>query len=187
MPKLFFLICLGLAVLLAVVLGTGDTAQAKTRCLDLIVGINPTDGKRIFDAIVKYRNGFPVPWFTALIWGESRFDPNYVGESDDKGLGQLTEAALLEIERLYHLPVDRSRIFEIEYNLYLTGLFCARCKAAGESHGLGNYQPLYWTILTYKNWLTWDSWTRSKAQRTWDKYQELKYGYYSNKYDSEVL
>jgi len=186
LTKLIFLICLGLAALLAVVIGGLESPATKQRCLDFILGIEPANGRRIFDAIHKYRRGFPVAFFTALVWGESRFDSEAVGVGGgDKGLGQLTESALEELERVYHLPVDRSRIYEIEYNLYLTGLFASLCKDVGESHGLGKYQPLYWTILTYKNWLTWDSFTHTKAERTWDKYQGLKYGYYSNKYESE--
>jgi len=185
--KLFYLICLGIAFLLVFIFITADSAIAKARCLDLIEGINPSDGKRIFDAIVKYRRGFPIAWLTALVWGESRFDPTAIGDCDDKGLGQLTEGALSEIEGFFKIEVDRLRIFEIEYNVYLTGLFCERCKAVGESYGLGKYQPLYWTILTFKNWLTWDSSTHSKAAITWDKYQGLKYGYYSNSYESEKV
>jgi len=187
MAKIIYLLVLAIVAVVAVLLGTAESTEAKTRCLDLILEIEPAYGKRIFDAIVKYRRGFPVTWLTALIWGESRFDPTAIGDCDDKGLGQLTESALLEIERVYKIDVDRLRIFEIEYNLYLTGLFCERCKAVGESYGLGKYQPLYWTILTFKNWLTWDSSTHSKATITWDKYQGLKYGYYSNSYESEKV
>jgi len=185
--KLLFVICLGLAALLAVVIGGLESSATKQRCLDFILGIEPAHGQRIFDAIHKYRRGFPVAWFTALIWGESNFDSDAVGDYTDRGLGQLTESALLEIERVYKIEVDRLRIFEIEYNLYLTGLFASRCKAAGESQGLGEYQPLYWTILTFKNWLTWDSWTHTKAQRTWDRYQGLKHNYFSNVYESKEI
>ncbi len=185
--NIVFWLIIGLIAVVAVALSTGESLETRIRCRDFIVGINPIEGERIFDAILNYRRGFPVTWLTALIYSESRFDPLTHEADNDKGLGQLTEPALFEIERVYNIVVDRSRLFEIEYNIYLTGLFAERCKEAATSYAVGKYDPLYATILTYKNWLTWDSWTHTKALRDWERYQGLKHNYLTHQYESERI
>lgn len=184
MVRLIFLLCIGAVTCLAIIFGISENA-VRRRCLDFIEGINPLDGQRIYNAILKYRSDFPVAWFTALIWGESCFDPLAYGADNDKGLGQLTPLALREVERVYGIEVDETRLFEIEYNIYLTGLFAERCKAAAAPYAEGKYNILYATIMIYKDWLTWNEWTHTKALRTWERYQGLKHNYLTHNYESE--
>ncbi len=185
--NIIFWVIIGLVAIVAVKLGTGETIASKIRSRDFIVGINPIEGQRIFDAILKYRRGFPVAWLTALIYSESYFDRLTHDVYEDKGLGQLTPIALREIERVYGIEVDESRIFEIEYNVYLTGLFAERSKGAARLHSIGKYDILYATILTYKDWLTWTDWTHVRAKRAWETYQGLKHNYLTHNYESERI
>jgi len=147
------------------------------KVLTFIMTHNPLASK-IAKAVMKYKGFFPAELITALIYGESGFDPNYVGADLDQGLGQLTEPALDEIERVYKIKVDRSRIFEVDYNVYLTCLFLRRCKQACRSQAKERGYYLYYaTILTYKDWLNWSVYTDNKSVRTWEVYNELRYGY----------
>lgn len=187
MPIIIPLVFLIFVFIVAVVVGVGEDWAVKQRSLDFIEERNPVEGLRIFQAILKYREGFSVAWLTALIYGESDFDPSFLGADDDKGLGQLTPIALREIERVYRIEVDESRLFEIEYNIYLTGLFAKRSKEAAVSHAVGKWDILYATIMTYKNWLTWNDLTHIKALRTWETYQGLKHNFLTHNYESEKL
>ena len=60
----------------------------KYRVLEFIGEYNPSDTKEIYQAIEKHRKGLPLAWITALIWGESCFDPETI-TGLGKGLGQL--------------------------------------------------------------------------------------------------
>lgn len=156
------------------------------KVLTFIMTHNPLAPK-IAKAVMKYRGFFPAELVTALIYGESGFDPNVVGRTspDDKGLGQLSPIMLREIELYYGIEVDRTRIFEIDYNLYLACLALKRCKIAARSKAKEEGLYLYYaTLLTYKDWLTWTEWTYTKADRTWEVYNELRYGY--QRYGSKV-
>lgn len=184
MIKIILWLIVGLITIAALALNIGETMETKIRCKDFILGINPIEGQRIFDAILKYRRGFPVAWLTALIWGESGFDPLTHEADNDKGLGQLTLIACREIERVYGIEVDQTRLFEIEYNVYLTGLFAERSKEAASPYAVGRYHILYATIMCYKDWLTWSAWTKTKAVRTWERYQGLKHNYLTHQYES---
>jgi hypothetical protein len=124
---------------------------------------------------------------TALIYSESCFDPETHEADNDKGLGQLTPIACKEIERVFEIKVDESRLFEIEYNIYLTGLFAERSKEVARPYAVDKYNILYATILAYKDWLTWTDWTHVKAERAWKKYQELKHNYLTYKYESKEI
>ena len=147
------------------------------KVLTFIMTHNPLAPK-IAKAVMKYRGFFPAELVTALIYGESGFDPNYVGADIDQGLGQLTPIALDEIEGYYGIKVDRTRIFEIDYNIYLTCLFLKRCKQACRSQAKERGYYLYYaTILTYKDWLGWTVFTHNKTEPTWQVYNELRYGY----------
>lgn len=147
------------------------------KILNFIEGHNPL-AEKIAKAIMKHKGFFPAEFVTALIYGESGFDQNYVGADLDQGLGQLTPIALDEIERYYGIKVDRSRIFEVDYNIYLTCLFLKRCKVAARTKAKERGYYLYYaTILTYKDWLDWSVSTDTKAIRTWEVYNQLRWGY----------
>lgn len=148
------------------------------KILNFIELYNPSLAKKIAKAIMKHKDFFPGEFVTALQYGESGFDPNFIGEDLDKGLGQLTEAALKEIERVYGIKVDRTRLLEVDYNTYLTCLFLKICKSRARPYAKERGLYLYYaTLLTYKDWLTWTDWTYTKADRTWEVYNQLRWGY----------
>ena len=63
----------------------------------------------------------------AIVAHESRFDPGALGGAGDKGLWQLNEKALVELERRYGVSIDRSRLYEIDYNCRWGTLYFRLC------------------------------------------------------------
>ena len=63
----------------------------------------------------------------AIVAHESRFDPGALGGVGDKGLWQLNEMAIKELERRYDVTIDRSRLFEIDYNCRWGTLYFRLC------------------------------------------------------------
>ena len=155
----------------------------KNKIVEFIAKCNASDAEEIYEAIQKHRKGFPAELLTALIYSESTFDPGALGDIDSKGLGQVSTAAIDEIERYYKITVDRDRIYEIDYNVYLTGLFLYRAKIAASSYREELYL-YYRSLLAYKDWLTWEISDYGKADKAWVVYNDLKYGY--QKYGREV-
>ena len=49
----------------------------------------------------------------AIVAHESRFDPDALGGAGDKGLWQLNEKALKELERRYEVSINRSRLLKL--------------------------------------------------------------------------
>lgn len=150
------------------------------KILTFIQRFNNPLSSQIAKAVMKYKGFFPAEFVTAHLHGESGFNPNAIGQIDagDMGIGQISESAIEEIERYYGIKVDRSRVFEIDYNIYLTCLFLKRCKQVARPYAKQRGVYLYYaTLLTYKDWLTWTEWTYTKADRTWEVYNELRYGY----------
>lgn len=170
------------AILVYVVFLREDPVQ-KNKILEFISKCNPSQANEIYEAIEKHRKGFPVELLTALIYSESTFDPGALGDIDSKGLGQVSTPAIDEIERYYKVTVDRERVYEIDYNVYLTGLFLYRAKIAATSYRKDLYL-YYRSLLAYKDWLTWTSFSYDKADKAWVVYNDLKYGY--QKYGREV-
>ncbi len=63
----------------------------------------------------------------AIVAHESRFDPKALSRANAKGLWQLTEKALEELERRYGVSIDRSRLYEIDYNSQWGTLYFRLC------------------------------------------------------------
>jgi len=178
----FILLLVIVAILVYATFFQEDPVQ-KTKVLEFIGKWNPSQAKEIYKAIEKHRKGFPVELITALIYSESTFDPGALGDIDSKGLGQVSTPAIDEIEGYYKITVDRDRLYEIDYNVYLTGLFLYRAKIAATSYHKELYL-YYRSILAYKDWLTWEISDYGKADKAWVVYNDLKYGY--QKYGREV-
>ena len=70
----------------------------------------------------------------AIVAHESRFDPGALGGAGDKGLWQLNERAIREIERRYGVSIDRSRLFEIDYNCRWGTLYFRLCAILAEGN-----------------------------------------------------
>lgn len=170
------------AILVYVVFLREDPVK-KDLIYRFIAKCNASDAEEIYQAIEKHRKGFPVELLTALIYSESTFDPGALGDIDSKGLGQVSTAALQEIQRYYGITVDTTRVYEIDYNVYLTGLFLYRAKIAVESYRKDLYL-YYRSLLVYKDWFTWEISDYDKADKAWVVYNDLKYGY--QKYGREV-
>ena len=62
-----------------------------------------------------------------LVVCESHFDSNALSETGAKGLWQLKEKAIKELERRYGVSIDRSRLFEIDYNCRWGTLYFRLC------------------------------------------------------------
>ena len=171
-----FIILLIIVVILVYATFFQEDPVQKNKIVEFIAECNASDAQEIYEAIQKHRKGFPVELLTALIYSESAFEPGASGDADSKGLGQVSTAAIDEIERYYNITVDRDRMYEIDYNVYLTGLFLYRAKIAASSYRKDLYL-YYRSLLAYKDWLTWTSFSYTKADRAWVVYNELKYGY----------
>jgi len=63
----------------------------------------------------------------AVVAHESRFNPEAIGPTNDKGLWQLNEKALEELERRYGVSIDRSRLYEVDYNCRWGTLYFRLC------------------------------------------------------------
>ena len=169
---LLFIICV-----LAIFFGVIPMIMRKEKCFRFIEKYNPSDAKEIIDSIIWHKKTLPIELVTALIWSESLFYPRTVAdEGNGLGLGCLNPEALDEIERYYKIKVDRERLFEVAYNIYLTCLFLYRSKVAAKPYRPELYL-YYRTILAYKDWLTWTNRSYNKADRAWETYNNLRYGY----------
>lgn len=62
-----------------------------------------------------------------LVVCESHFDPKALSEAGAKGLWQLKEEAIKELERREGVSIDRSRLFEIDYNCRWGTLYFRLC------------------------------------------------------------
>lgn len=149
----------------------------KEKCLTFIERCNPGNAKEIMNAIMTHRRTLPPELVTALIWSESHFHPRAVGDDGQGlGLGQLNPAATDELEEYYSINVDRGRLFEIDYNVCMTCLFLNRAKVAAKPFQVDLYL-YYRALLAYKDWLTWINHSYIKADRAWECYNTLRYGY----------
>lgn len=59
----------------------------------------------------------------AIIAQESYFNRYAFGLNNERGLWQLSDIALAELARIYKISIDRTRIFEVDYNTELGTLF----------------------------------------------------------------
>jgi len=62
-----------------------------------------------------------------LVACESHFDPKALSKTGAKGLWQLKPEAIRELERRYGVSIDRSRLFEIDYNCRWGTLYFRLC------------------------------------------------------------
>jgi len=89
-----------------------------------------------------------------IVAHESRFDPEALGGAGDKGLWQLNERALVEIERRYGVTIDRSRLFEIDYNCRWGTLYFRLCAILAEGNreeaiARYHYTTEWWKAKSY--------------------------------------
>ena len=106
-------------VLLLIFAGIGLLWSESCRFSRIVISMQELDG-HINRAAAKY--GLDPELVKALIWRESRFDPNAVGKSGEVGLMQLVPAgspgAVAEWSRITGAPPpSRRRLFEVETNL----------------------------------------------------------------------
>jgi|GEM_PF-1333726 len=90
----------------------------------------------------------------AIVAQESRFNRYALGLTDDKGLWQLTEVALVELERVYGITVNRTRLYEIDYNNMLGTLYYRYCVGLAEGNrreAMARYHKTteYWEAWGY--------------------------------------
>lgn len=148
--------------------------RSRQKCRKFIALYNPGQADNIIRSVTRHNLFFfPTILFVALLSVESDFDPNASGSCGEKGIGQLTEIAVLEIERVYKMEVDRSRLFEIDYNIYLVWLFLNICR--NQARRFREDLPLnHRTLLTYHDWLTWDIGTYQYADKVFDIVSDIE-------------
>lgn len=80
-------------------------------------------------SVTKWTDDRNVNLFTtlAIIAQESHFEPLSTSESDAKGLMQLMEVALDELERRYGVQINRARLYEVDYNIRWGTLYYRLC------------------------------------------------------------
>ena len=92
-------------------------------------GLPKDDASQIASSVIKWCNERNLNIFSvlAIIEQESYFNPKAKGIIGEKGLMQLSDTALDELERVYGIKVDRERIFDIDYNIELGTLYYLYC------------------------------------------------------------
>jgi len=86
----------------------------------------------------------------ALVVCESHFDPKALSETGAKGLWQLKEVAVRELERRYGVVIDRSRLFEIDYNCRWGTLYFRLCAVLAEGDREEAIARYYYTTKWWK-------------------------------------
>ncbi|MBA7615284.1 hypothetical protein ES703_22562 [subsurface metagenome] len=129
---------LGLIILFSLVLGLfpgSEIGMAVTpaQIQSVIKTYNPTitesQSLQIAYSLEKWTVARNLNFITslALVVCESHFDSNALSETGAKGLWQLKEKAIKELERRYGVSIDRSRLFEIDYNCCWGTLYFRLC------------------------------------------------------------
>lgn len=88
----------------------------------------------------------------AIMAQESCFNRYALSSADTKGLWQLKEIALLELERVYGITVNRSRIYEIDYNIMLGTLYYLYCVGLAEGNRREAMARYYKTTEYWEAW-----------------------------------
>jgi len=91
--------------------------------------LSTSDASQIASSVLKWTEARGVNTLSvlAIIAQESAFIPDARGLVGEKGLMQLSDTALDELERVYKIKVDRAKVFDIDYNIELGTLFYLYC------------------------------------------------------------
>ena len=83
----------------------------------------------ITDSVVRWTDDRNVNLFTtlAIIAQESHFEPLSTSQSDAKGLMQLMEVALAQLEIEYGVTIDRTRLYKVDDNIKWGTLYYRYC------------------------------------------------------------
>ena len=83
----------------------------------------------ITKSVTKWTDDRNVSLLTilAIMAQESHFEPLETGKDDDIGLMQLTEIALLELERKYGVSIDRTKLYAVDDNIKWGTLYYRYC------------------------------------------------------------
>lgn len=117
--------------------------------------ISQTEASEIASSFVKWTKERNINIFTslAIIAQESSFRSYVTGPDMEKGLWQVSEMALEELERVYGIRIDFRRVYDIDYNTELGSLFYLHCvKLAGgyRREAIARYHK------TTEYWRAWD-------------------------------
>jgi len=112
----------------------------------------------ISDSINKWTEKRNLNVFTvlAIIAQESSFNPAAEGKHKDRGLMQLTDVAIDELERVYNVKIDKSRLYEIDYNIQwgtLYFLHCVKLAKGDRFEAIARYNKTteWWEAKDYAN------------------------------------
>lgn len=117
--------------------------------------ISQSEASQIASSFVRWTKERNVNVFTslAIIAQESSFRSVVTGPDGEKGLWQLSGIALTELERIYGISIDRTRIYEIDYNTELGTLFylyCVKLAEGDRREAIARYHR------TTRYWEAWD-------------------------------
>jgi len=152
-PTILFLQTLGLFLILISRVGVSIT---PSQIQSVVKTYNPTITKSqslqiaySLDSWIVARN---LNFITslALVACESHFDPKALSETGAKGLWQLKEEAVRELERRYGVFIDRSRLFEIDYNCRWGTLYFRLCAILAEGDREEAIARYYYTTEWWK-------------------------------------
>jgi len=86
----------------------------------------------------------------SLVVCESHFDSNALSKTGAEGLWQLKEKAIKELERRYGVSIDRSRLFEIDYNCRWGTLYFRLCTILAKGDREEAIARYYYTTKWWK-------------------------------------
>ena len=122
----------------------------------------------------------PAGLLVALVYVESRFDPQARGSAGEVGLGQVTWQALIDVRRWVdtRYPHDPNRLVEVDYNLWAASGYLALCyQWAVRDLAKGLHDPTldpWYVALAYYNAGPGDlTRGRAYAERVWSLWRSL--------------
>ena len=140
------------------------------------------DAAKIAQSVIKWvkRRNLDIFSVLAIIDQESTFDPRAKGRHGERGLMQLSDLALAELERVYSVRFDKTRLFEIDHNIQAGTLFYLHCLDLAK----GKRRE---AIARYHRTTNWQS-ALDYADRVMEKREEIENLYYLfNKFIKEEV
>ena len=114
----------------------------------------PWEASEIATSLTKWTEKRNLDLFSclAIVAQESCFNRYAPSIADAKGLWQLKEIALDELERVYGITVNRARIYEIDYNNMLGTLYYLYCVGLAQGYRREAMARYYKTTEYWEAW-----------------------------------
>jgi len=158
--------------------GVAATSAAAAEAAARRLGAAPDVARAI--AYWEQDRNIPAGLLVALVYVESRFDPQARGSAGEVGLGQVTWQALIDVRRWVdtRYPHDPNRLVEVDYNLWAASGYLALCyRWAVRDLAKGLHDPTldpWYVALAYYNAGPGDlTRGRAYAERVWSLWRSL--------------